>query len=80
MYNLSSTRKNNNNKSFVLFQTKSRIGQYENQLETTIKKTQRKVETLKAQFHDHKNKWEQVGRVHFSYHLCDNTYMSIFLH
>ena len=28
-------------------------------METTIKKTQRKVETLKAQFHEHKKKWEQ---------------------
>ena len=34
---------------------------YDDQLDTTIKKTQRKVETLKAQFHEHKKKWEHVS-------------------
>ena len=45
----------------IMFQTKVRLGQFEDQLETTIKKTQRKVETLKAQFHEHKKKWEHVS-------------------
>ncbi|CAD5118521.1 DgyrCDS7214 [Dimorphilus gyrociliatus] len=36
-----------------------KIAELEDITETTIAKTNRKVQTLKAQFHDHKSKWEK---------------------
>ena len=33
----------------------------EEDMEATVKKTTRKIQTLKAQFQDHKSKWEAVS-------------------
>ena len=41
-------------------QTTKKLHELESNLETTVKKTTRKVQTLKAQFYEHKKKWESV--------------------
>ncbi|XP_063437065.1 myosin heavy chain, striated muscle-like isoform X14 [Mytilus trossulus] len=43
--------------------TKERLEELEDQLEVTVAKTQRKVNNLKHQFQEHKNKWESERKL-----------------
>ncbi|XP_064595815.1 neurofilament medium polypeptide-like [Liolophura sinensis] len=43
--------------------TRKRLADLEDQLATTVRKTHKKVDTLKAQFQEHKSKWEAERNV-----------------
>ena len=45
----------------MIFQTRGKLDELEEQLEVTVAKTQRKVNNLKSQFQEHKGKWESVS-------------------
>ena len=45
----------------VNIQSQKRVEELEEQLDIVMAKTQRKVSTLKAQFQEHKGKWESVS-------------------
>ena len=44
-----------------VLQSQKRVEELEEQLDIVMAKTQRKVSTLKAQFQEHKGKWESVS-------------------
>ena len=44
-----------------VFQSQLKLREAEEQRQLTVAKTQRKVQLLKAQFVEHKNKWEAVS-------------------
>lgn len=46
---------------FFMFQGRAKIKELEEQLQVTLTKTHRKVNSLKSQFSEHKNKWEAVS-------------------
>ena len=52
-----------------LFQSQQRISELEEQLTLTLAKTQRKVNTLKSQFQEHKSKWEAVSTAFYRKHV-----------
>lgn len=43
--------------------TRNKLAELEEQLEVTVAKTQRKVNNLKSQFQEHKNKWESERKL-----------------
>ena len=49
--------------TFFHVQTAKKLSELEGNLETTVKKTTKKVTTLKAQFHEHKKRWESVSYI-----------------
>ena len=46
---------------YLYLQTTSKLDAVNKELENMVKKTTRKIQTLKAQFHEHKTKWEAVS-------------------
>lgn len=46
----------------MFLQAQQQISDLEEQVDVTVKKTARKVNTLKAQFQEHKSKWEAVSQ------------------
>ena len=43
------------------FQSRKRIAELDTEIDTTVTKTARKIQTLKAQFHEHRDKWQAVS-------------------
>ena len=44
-------------------QSRKRIAELDTEIDTTVTKTARKIQTLKAQFHEHQDKWQAVSFV-----------------
>ena len=51
---------------FVLVQSTTKVKELQDQLNITLTKTHRKVNSLKSQFTEHKKKWESVSEFNFS--------------
>ena len=45
------------------FQSQKRFSELDAEIDSTVTKTARKIQTLKAQFHEHKDKWQAVSKI-----------------